>query len=76
MNLKKALPTITVILAVIAPGFLAVSAAIDNVSLNTRAWHVKSNAHYIFNVDYSGSTYHFFPVFAKARPLIMSVGIH
>ena len=36
MNLKKALPTITVILAVIAPGFLAVSAAIDNVSLNAR----------------------------------------
>ncbi|MGB8779436.1 MAG: hypothetical protein WCD81_02170 [Candidatus Bathyarchaeia archaeon] len=38
MNLKKALSTITVILAVIAPGFLAVSAAIDNVSLNARAF--------------------------------------
>ena len=38
MNLKKALPTITVIPAVIAPGFLAVSAAIDNVSLNARAF--------------------------------------
>ena len=37
MNLKKALPTITVILAVIAPGFLAISATIDNVSLNARA---------------------------------------
>ena len=36
MNLKKALPTITVILAVIAPEFLAVSATIDNVSLNAR----------------------------------------
>jgi len=35
MNLKKTLPTITVILPVIAAGFLAVSAAIDNVSLNT-----------------------------------------
>jgi hypothetical protein len=35
MNLKQALPTITVILAVIATGFLAVSAAIDNLGLNT-----------------------------------------
>jgi hypothetical protein len=35
MNLKKTLPTITAILPVIAAGFLAVSAAIDNVSLNT-----------------------------------------
>jgi hypothetical protein len=59
MNLKKALPTITVILAVTAPGFLAVSAAIDNVSLNARSWYVESNVHYIFHVDYSGSTYHF-----------------
>lgn len=38
MSLKKALPTITVIPAVIAPGFLAVSATIDNVSLNARAF--------------------------------------
>ena len=35
MKLKKALPTITAILAVIATGFSAVSAAIDNDSRNT-----------------------------------------
>jgi predicted nucleic acid-binding Zn ribbon protein len=59
MNLKKALPTITVILAVIAPGARVKADVVDRCADCQESWHVKSNVHYIFHVDYSGPTCHF-----------------